>query len=64
MTTLRLELAQEEAANLAIQELPSQKSSPSTFLQVGLDLEEQQYVFNFDGTCVSRLTLFSTQDES
>jgi len=45
MTTLRLELAKEEAA--AIQEgstLPH-NMSPSAFVQAGLDLEEQQYVF-------------------
>lgn len=42
MVALRLELAKEEAVDAARQQMYSHKNSPSTFLQTGLDLEEQQ----------------------
>jgi hypothetical protein len=39
LATLQLELAKEESTLLS-----SHDVSPSSFLQVGLDLEEQQYI--------------------
>jgi len=39
MTTVHLELAKEDAAQ---QELLPDEMSPSVFIQVGIDLEEQQ----------------------
>jgi|SRR5580693_1179964 hypothetical protein len=44
MTALRLELAKEEATNAANGHPSPHETSPSSFLQIGLDLEEQQYV--------------------
>lgn len=42
MTTLRIELAKEEAAVLEQGEVRPHETSPSTFIQIGLDLEDQQ----------------------
>jgi hypothetical protein len=44
MATLRLELAKEEAINIDRGEPSLHQTSPSTFLQLGLDLEDQQCV--------------------
>jgi hypothetical protein len=44
MTTLRLELAKEEAANANKGEISPHETSPAAVLQIGLDLEDQQCV--------------------
>ena len=44
LNTLRLALAKEDAAAIAAGEVMSEDTSPSAFIQAGLDLEEQQYV--------------------
>lgn len=44
MATLRLELAKEESVEAGRGELCPHETSPSAFLQIGLDLEEQQSV--------------------
>jgi len=44
MTDVKLELAKEEEADAGRGIIRSHETSPSTFLTVGLDLEEQQYV--------------------
>lgn len=41
-SAVRLELAQEEAADVAAGVISLHKISPSTFLRQGLDLEEKQ----------------------
>jgi hypothetical protein len=46
MATLRLELAREEAAAIQDGGPPPHDTSPATFIQAGLDLEEQQYDFS------------------
>jgi hypothetical protein len=47
MTALRIELAKEEATMLQQGEMLPHETSPSMFVQMGLDLEEQQYVYQF-----------------
>ena len=42
MKSIQLELAKEDAAVLARGELPAHEVSPNDFVQVGLELEEQQ----------------------
>ena len=44
MTTLRLDLAKEDAANANIGEISPHETSPAAILQIGLDLEDQQCV--------------------
>jgi hypothetical protein len=44
MTTLHIELAKEEAGMLQQGEMLPHETSPSMFVQIGLDLEEQQCV--------------------
>jgi hypothetical protein len=44
MTQVRLELANEELAEAKLGAELSHEVSPNTFLQIGLELEEQQYV--------------------
>ena len=44
MTQVRLELAEEELAASKTGSGPVHEVSANTFLQVGLELEEQQYV--------------------
>lgn len=44
MTTLCIELAKEEASILQEGEMLPHETSPSIFVQIGLDLEEQQCV--------------------
>lgn len=46
MTVLRLELAKEEAAALEQGDVPPHKVSPSMFVQIGLDLEDQQCILS------------------
>jgi hypothetical protein len=46
---VRLELAQEDAANAATGVMQPHKSTSTSFLMKGLELEEQQYViFYYD----------------
>lgn len=45
MNGLRLELANEEATASETGNAQPHEISPSAFVQMGLDLEEQQYVF-------------------
>jgi hypothetical protein len=42
MATLRLELAKEESVDAEKGEICPHETSPSAFLQIGLDLEDQQ----------------------
>jgi hypothetical protein len=42
MTDLRIELAKEEATALQQGEMHPHETSPSVFVQIGLDLEDQQ----------------------
>jgi hypothetical protein len=44
MVQLRLEVATEEMARIKLGEAATHSMSPFAFLQLGLDLEEQQYV--------------------
>lgn len=44
MKNIRLEIADEEAADLAGGNLPAHEVSPGVFLQMGLEIEEQQCV--------------------
>ena len=44
MAQVRLEVAEEEMGRIAQGQAPIHEVSPSTFLQLGLDLEEQQRV--------------------
>lgn len=46
MTTLRLELAKEEATALEQGDVPPHEVLPSMFVQIGLDLEDQQCVLS------------------
>jgi hypothetical protein len=41
---VRLELAKEEAAQVALGNLPRHKISMSAFLMIGFELEDSQYV--------------------
>ena len=45
MNTVRLELAQEEAAEISRGVISTHEVSQSVFLQLGIELEEQQYVY-------------------
>jgi hypothetical protein len=47
MAKLRLDLAKEEAENVDKGEPCIHQTSPSAFIQLGLDLEDQQYVHHF-----------------
>ena len=58
MTALRLELAKEEAINAANGHPLPHETSPSSFLQIGLDLEDQQCVEHLQRPLLS-LTLHS-----
>lgn len=42
MSTVKLELAQQEAVEATQGQLPSHEVTPAVFIQVGLELEEQQ----------------------
>jgi len=57
MATLRLELATEEAESAKNGEPTTHDTSPSTLLQIGLDLEEQQYA-DFSLTYCSIVYIF------
>jgi hypothetical protein len=43
---VQLELAKEEAEEVKCGEFPPHDVSPNTFLAIGLELEEQQYVLS------------------
>lgn len=42
MAAVKLELAQQEAVEATLGHLPAHETTPAVFLQVGLELEEQQ----------------------